>query len=206
MRSDGYFFEPLWTNFKVGANPGILDWYTVLAGVVALVTLTVHGALYIAIKTENDLSSRARATAIMLWPVQFFLTCFSFVATYFIRPSAIDNYREHPIGLLIPLLVAGSLATIIWAAPKSRDKLAFFGSALYIVGMLVGAAFALYPVVLPASTDPTYSLTIFNTAAGHHGLTVGLTWWTLGAVLAVGYFVFIYRMFSGKVKSEGHGY
>jgi cytochrome d ubiquinol oxidase subunit II len=72
--------------------------------------------------------------------------------------------------------------------------------------MLVGAAFALYPVVLPASTDPTYSLTIFNTAAGHHGLTVGLTWWTLGAVLSVAYFVFIYRMFSGKVKSEGHGY
>src|SRR5579872_11329 len=35
---DGYFFEPLWTNFRVGANNGILDWYTVMAGVVALVT------------------------------------------------------------------------------------------------------------------------------------------------------------------------
>jgi len=38
--SDGYFFEPLWANFRAGANPGILDWYTVLTGVIALVTLT----------------------------------------------------------------------------------------------------------------------------------------------------------------------
>jgi len=206
LRSDGYFFEALWTNFKVSANPGILDWYTILAGVVALVTLTVHGALYIAVKTENDLSSRARAIAIMLWPVQFFVTCFSFLATYFIRPSALDNYRDHPIGFLIPILVAASLAVIIWAAPKSQDKLAFLGSSLYIAGMLVGAAFALYPVVLPSSTDPTYSLTIFNTAAAHHRLAVGLSWWTPGAVLAVAYFIFIYRMFSGKARLEDHGY
>ncbi len=44
----------------------------------------------------------------------------------------------------------------------------------YIVGMLVGAAFAFYPTVLPASTDPSYSLTIYNTATGAHGMRVGL--------------------------------
>jgi cytochrome d ubiquinol oxidase subunit II len=56
----------------------------------------------------------------------------------------------------------------------------------------------------PASTGQQYSLTIYNTAAGAHGLTVGLVWWTLGMVLALVYFVFIYRMFRGKVKvSEG---
>ena len=37
--ADGYFFEPLWTNWRVGAQNGILDWYTVMCGVVALVTL-----------------------------------------------------------------------------------------------------------------------------------------------------------------------
>jgi cytochrome d ubiquinol oxidase subunit II len=70
--------------------------------------------------------------------------------------------------------------------------------------MLVGAAFALYPVVLPAR-DHRYDLTIYNTAAGSHGLHVGLVWWTFGAVLAVAYFVFVYRMFRGKVElGEGH--
>jgi len=73
--------------------------------------------------------------------------------------------------------------------------------------MLVGAAFGLYPVVLPASTDPAYSLTIYNSAAGRHGLTVGFVWWTLGMVLSAGYFSFIYRMFRGKVRrEEEHGY
>src|SRR5271168_1949820 len=48
LNADGFFFEPLWTNFRVGADNGILDWYTVLMGVVALVTLVVHGSLYVA--------------------------------------------------------------------------------------------------------------------------------------------------------------
>jgi cytochrome d ubiquinol oxidase subunit II len=72
--------------------------------------------------------------------------------------------------------------------------------------MLVGTVFALYPRVLPASTDPAYSLTINNSAAGHHGLSVGLAWWTLGTMLTVLYFVFIYRMFRGKVRLEEQGY
>jgi cytochrome d ubiquinol oxidase subunit II len=199
---DGYFFEPLWTNFRLGPHPGILDWYTIMAGVVALVTLTVHGALYVAVKTEGDLSKRARGMAVVLWPVQFFITCFSLVLTYFARPHVMNNYELYPIGMLIPILVFGSLALMIWTAPKGADKLAFVGSSLYIVGMLVGAVFALYPVVLPASTDSSYDLTISNSMAGHHGLVVGLTWWIVGVVLALGYFVFVYRMFRGKVRLE----
>jgi cytochrome d ubiquinol oxidase subunit II len=89
---------------------------------------------------------------------------------------------------------------------KQAEKMAFVASALYIVGMLVGAAFALYPVVLPASTDPSRNLTIYNTAAGAHGLSVGLIWWAVGMILALGYFVFVYRMFKGKVRLEGEGY
>jgi cytochrome d ubiquinol oxidase subunit II len=75
--------------------------------------------------------------------------------------------------------------------------------------MLVGAAFALYPNVLPASTGSNFSLTIYNTAAGAHGMGVGFVWWTIAMILALGYFIFVYRMFRGKVKlDEGseHGY
>ncbi len=75
--------------------------------------------------------------------------------------------------------------------------------------MLVGAAFALYPIVLPASTDPAYSLTIENTKTGAHGMAVGLVWWSIGMVIAIGYFVLLFRMFRGKVNlDEGgeHGY
>ncbi|MGH9500489.1 MAG: cytochrome d ubiquinol oxidase subunit II [Terriglobales bacterium] len=203
---DGYFFEPLWTDFRVGPHPGILDWYTVMAGIIALVTLTAHGALYVVTKTDGDLNLRARKVALLMWPVQVLLTVFSLIATYSIRPQVMNNYREHPIGMLIPLLVLASLAAMFWATSKRQEKPAFAASAVYIVSMLVGAAFALYPVVLPASTDPSYSLTISNSAAAHHGLVVGMTWWAIGFVLALGYFVFIFRMFRGKVRLEGGGY
>ncbi|PYX30691.1 MAG: cytochrome d ubiquinol oxidase subunit II [Acidobacteria bacterium] len=204
LDSTGYFFEPLWTSFQLSAQPGILDWYTVMIGGISLVTLTAHGALYVALKTDEDLSRRARGVALLCWPVQFFLTCISLVATYFIRPDVMGNYERHTIGLLIPILVFGSLGVMLWANPKGKEKLAFMASSFYITGMLIGAAFALYPVVLPAR-NPQYSLTIYNTAAGIHGLRAGLVWWSFAAVLAVAYFVFIYRMFRGKVQvGEGH--
>jgi cytochrome d ubiquinol oxidase subunit II len=206
LQADEYFFEPLWTNFRVGTNNGILDWYTVLTGVIALVTLTVHGSLYIATKTEDDLNRRARTVAAWAWPLQLLLTVVGLIATVSIRPGVLDNYKHYLIGFLIPIVVFGSLAAMMHAILKRKDKHAFVASAVYIVGMLVGAAFALYPVVLPASTDPALNLTIYNTAAGRHGLSVGFTWWILGALLALGYFTFLFRMFKGKVRLEGEGY
>jgi cytochrome d ubiquinol oxidase subunit II len=210
LNADGYFFEPLWTNFRAGTDNGILDWYTVIMGVVALVTLVVHGSLYLATKTERDLNARARRVALVLWPVQLLLTIASLAATMFVRPGILTNFTKWPVGYLIPIVVAGSLIYLIVALRQKNDKAAFLASCGYIVGMLVGAAFALYPNVLPASTDPNLSLTIYNTAAGFHGLTVGLVWWTMGMVLAAIYFVFVYRMFRGKVRVEqgasGHGY
>ena len=204
LDSSGYFFEPLWTTFRLGPQTGILDWYTVLTGVVALVTLTAHGSYYVALKTDGDLGRRARGFALLCWPLQFFLTFSTLVATYFIRPEIMTNYAKYPVGILVPVVVVASLGIMLWANPKGKEKLAFAASSLYITGMLVGAAFALYPVVLPAR-DHRYDLTIYNTAAGSHGLHVGLVWWTLGAVLATAYFIFVYRMFRGKVElGEGN--
>jgi cytochrome d ubiquinol oxidase subunit II len=128
------------------------------------------------------------------------------LATWFVRPAIKTNYVAYPIGFLIPIVVFASLVLIFVWTRQGRELHAFLASCVYITGMLVGAVFALYPLVLPASTDPAYSLTIYSAAAGHHGLTVGLVWWLLGMVLALGYFVFIYRMFRGKVQLEGEGY
>jgi cytochrome d ubiquinol oxidase subunit II len=210
LNADGYFFEPLWTNFRVGVNNGILDWYTVLTGVVALVTLIVHGSLYLATKTEREINGRSRRVASVLWPVQVLLTILSLVATLYIRPDVLANFNKWPVGYIVPLVVAGSLIYLFIALRNKNDKGAFLASCGYIVGMLVGAAFALYPNVLPASTNPNYNLTIYNTATGAHGMRVGFVWWALGMILATVYFVFIYRMFRGKVQVEegagGHGY
>jgi len=203
---DGYFFEPLWTNFNIGPHPGILDWYTILAGVVALVTLTAHGAHYIILKTDGAVAKSAHRIAGFVWPLQILLTLLSLAATWFVRPGIKQNYLAYPIGFLIPVVVFASLFLMRYWHKKGEELRAFLASAVYITGMLVGAVFALYPVILPASTDPAYNLTIHNSAAGAHGLQVGLIWWSIGAILALAYFYFIYSMFKGKVRLEGEGY
>jgi cytochrome bd ubiquinol oxidase subunit II len=181
----------------------------VICGVVALVTLVVHGSLYLATKTEAELNVRARRVASMFWPAQVLLTIFSLIATVYVVPHVLENYSRWPIGYLVPAIVIGSLAYLYYAHSRRNEKVAFLASCAYIIAMLVGAVFALYPNVLPASTGANFSLTIYNTAAGAHGLRVGFVWWTLGMILAIGYFVFVYRMFRGKVRLEEggeHGY
>src|SRR5215211_1091288 len=61
LDEDGYFFQPLWTDLSpFSETPGILDWYTVLIGLLALATLVVHGANFVAVKTEGALNARSR--------------------------------------------------------------------------------------------------------------------------------------------------
>jgi cytochrome d ubiquinol oxidase subunit II len=197
----GTFFEPLWTGLKLTSHTGFLDWYTVLIGVVALVTLAAHGSYYVALKTDADLGRRARGLAVLLWPIQFFLTFTAFVATYFVRPEIMTNYDRHRIGLLIPLMIAASLAVMVWANPKGKAALAFAASSLYVAFMLAGTALALYPVLLPAR-DHRYDLTIHNAATDSFGLSAGLSLGILVAVLALGCFIFVYRLSRGRMQLE----
>jgi cytochrome d ubiquinol oxidase subunit II len=207
LARDGYFFLPLWTNWNVGPYPGVLDWYTVLSGLLALVALSVHGAHYSAMKTAGDLNRRARQAAAMLWPALTGLTAISLAATLFVRPSLADNYLRAPVLFAIPVLVAASLAAMWWFGRMGDERGAFRASCAYLALMMAGAAAAVYPNLLLSSTDPALNITVYNAASGHYALSVGLIWWSFGMLLAVAYFVFVYRMFRGKiVDGGGHGY
>lgn len=206
LNHDGYFFEALWTNFRVGPSPGILDWYTVLTGLLAVVTLTVHGANYVAMKTENELQIRSRSVARRGSWLLVLMTIVSLVATLNIRPQIVDNFRLRVWGWAIPLIVISSLVVMIYSYSAKNDRVAFSASTAYIVAMLGGAAFAMYPYLLPASTDPALSLTIFNSKTGDYSMRVGLIWWLIGMTLALGYFVFLYRFSRGKVSLEDTGH
>jgi cytochrome d ubiquinol oxidase subunit II len=205
LRADGYFFEALWTDFRVGPDAGILDWYTVLTGVLALAALSVHGALYLAYKTEGVVNVRARRAAAFVWPVVALLTATALIATLTIRPEVLNNFRLHPWGWVIPVLVSASLVLIRVFIATRREMAAFLSSASYLVGMLGGAAFATYPNLLPAITNPVFALTIYNAHTGDYSLRVGLIWWFAGMALAVAYFVFIYATFRGKIDTSGAG-
>jgi cytochrome d ubiquinol oxidase subunit II len=206
LAADGYFFLPLWTNWRVSDEPGILDWYTVTGGVVALVALAIHGALYVAVKTDGDLQQRARVTVRRAWIVLLAVTLVSLLATMIARPDSLTNYRIYPVAFAIPLLALLALVGIIHYCRREADHLAFFCSCVYLTVMMVGAAVGLYPRLLPSSIDPAHDLTIQRALSGPYALRVGLAWWVLGMLLAFTYFFVIYRMFRGKVSLEGGGY
>ncbi len=206
LRADGYFFLPLWTNWRVGALPGILDWYTVIGGVVALVSLALHGALYLAVKTEGELQKRARRLAGRLWIAVLLLTIFSLPASVVARPDTLANYRNYPLTFAVPVCVVLALVGIVYFLRQSADKRAFVCSCIYLAVMMVGAAIALYPRLLPSTTDSSFDITIDKALSGPHTLHVGLIWWSFGMLCALTYFVIVYRMFRGKVSLDSGGY
>jgi cytochrome d ubiquinol oxidase subunit II len=203
---NGYFFQPLWTNLSpTNPNPGILDWYTILTGLLALVTLVVHGASWVAVKTEGELNARTRRASRIGWLALVALTAITTVATFSLRPGMLYSFSERSWGLVFPALAVVGLVLVGYFGFKRRDRAIFLSSGAYIAGMMASTAFAVYPNVLPA-VEPQNSLTVYNASGSAYGLAVGLVWWSIGMVLAAIYFVLIYRLFRGKVSLEDDGY
>ncbi|MNL61739.1 cytochrome oxidase subunit II [compost metagenome] len=115
-----------------------------------------------------------------------------------------ENFGRAPWGAIFPLIAIGGLVGVVVCLLRHHERGALIASGAYMAGMMVSSAFALYPRVLPA-VNPAHDLTIHNAATSLYGMRVGLVWWSIGMVLAAIYFVFIYRLFRGKVSSEeGH--
>jgi len=203
---DHYFYLPLWTNWRTGPNPGILDWYTVIGGLMALLALSLHGALYLVLKTEGDLRLRSQVAAGRLLPFVAIATVLAIPATVLARPDSLHNYHENPTAFLAPFGVAGSLVSIAIAMRKKSELGAFLSSSVYLIAMLCGAAAGLYPVLLPSTSPAMASITIANAVSGPHTLRVGLAWWTIGMMLAIMYFCVVYRLFRGKVSQYAQTY
>lgn len=204
---NGVFFEALWTDFNpYSSNPGILDWYTILIGLLALAALITHGASYIAVKTEGELNARARRIARLSLLVIIVLGILGTIATFSVQPAISASFASRPWEIIFPALALAGLIGIGYFNFKQQDLAAFFSSCAFIVGMLASAAISLYPNVLPAVTRAN-SLTIQNASGSQYGQTVGLIWWSIGIVLAILYFIITYRLFWGKVNlSNAEGY
>jgi cytochrome d ubiquinol oxidase subunit II len=135
LDAKGIFFEPLWTNFLPGANPGILDWYTILVGVAALAALTMHGALWVALKTSDDVSGRASRLAKQVWWAVALLTIAITMSSFKLQPQLALGLRARPWGFVFPVLAVAGLLGVLWFL-RARDELkAFLASCAYIVGM-----------------------------------------------------------------------
>jgi cytochrome bd ubiquinol oxidase subunit II len=206
LDASGYFFEPLWTDFRLGEQTGILDWYTILVALLSLLALTMHGALWVQMKTSGAVNQRSAKIAASAWWGVLILTAAVTAITFKIQPQVKENFVTWPWGFVFPILAVAGIAGVRFELAKRDERKAFFASSAYIAGMLTSAIFGLYPLVLPAR-NPVYSLTVASAKAADYGLKIGVVWWTFGILLAAGYFTYVYRSLPGKVvvaKDQTH--
>ena len=121
LNDQGYFFEALWTNFRLGPNTGMLDWYTIIVGVAALATLVLHGALWVALKTESAVHDRSHRLARGIWWIVLLLTIVLTVITFKVQPEVPANLIAHPWGYVFPALALFGLAGMAWFMRKHDD-------------------------------------------------------------------------------------
>ncbi len=199
LNAEGYFFLPLWTDFRPGVRPGILDWFTLLTGLTMVMLLALHGATYLAMKTVGPLQGRGRTLSIWaLFPAGLLLSVFV-AALPFVRTTFGASFDAHPAGYLWLVIALIALASIFVSQARQRPVAAFASSSLLIVSFLAMISWGTYPNLLVSTSDPADSVTIHNASAGEEGLEAALWWLPLGLSMVVLYQVWIHRMFAGPV-------
>ncbi len=201
LNENGEFFEPLWTDFRVGDVTGILDWYTLLVGVTAVAALALHGSLWISLKTTAELGERAKTYARALWPVVALLTVATTAASAYVQPQLLQNVARFPLGALLPLAAFAGLVGMRVSLERAPLH-AFLASCSFVVGLILSAALAIFPHALPARV-PGRELSVAAAAADSSTLTGMLFWWLPGLALAVSYSYFIYARMPKKFTPGG---
>ena len=203
LAADGWFALPLFASFSPRGSLGILDWFTLLAGLFALVALAHHGALFLAWKTAGPVRARSRRAAARLFPLVLLLWAATTAATAALAPGLFSALALRPLAWLASALFVAGFVTSLAARRAGRDLTAFLGSAAFLLGVLGATATALYPTLIPARDAPALSLTAAGCAASPESLAAGLRWWPLGFALAVAYAVIVFRLHRGRVQGAG---
>lgn len=215
---------------RMAYTGGFLDLFNpfgLLAGALGVSMLAMHGATYLAQKTEGVIAQRARRAAMFAGFVTALLFAIggwhaasglegyrivsmpppdsAFMPTAKTAERALgawmDNYTRWPATLLLPLMgVAGALAAVAFAAAR-RTLAAFLASGVSVGGIVLTAGAAMFPFIMPSSLDPGSSLTAWDAVASHKSL--GVMFWVVLIMLPVVvlYTSWVYGIMSGKVTA-----
>jgi cytochrome bd ubiquinol oxidase subunit II len=198
----GRFFAPLWTNFGVGDRVGMLDWFTILVGVTAVVALAHHGALWLSWSCKGEVRDRAGRIARVALIATFGLTLVVLVAGYVVRPTGSPSVARHVGAMVLSgVSLAGLVASGVMRS-RGRAGFAFLGSCVYLYATVGAGAALLHPYLLPAR-DPALGLTIVDAAASPSSLGIALAWWVPGMALVAVYTTIVYRSMRHAAGESG---
>jgi len=142
----------------------LLNPFSLIGGLVTLTLFTLHGAVFLALKTKGDIRERAMAIASRISPVVVLLAVVFLVWTQ----------AKYGSGWSAATAVIAAIALLIGVAANraGREGLAFLMTALTIVAATATLFLALYPDVMPSSTNAAYSLTVHNASSTHYTLKI----------------------------------
>jgi cytochrome d ubiquinol oxidase subunit II len=204
LNQEGWFSLPLFTDFTTGGEVGILDWYTVLVGVFALVAIIGHGGTYLTWKTDGAVLARSRLTAMWCYGVVAVLWPIVTMATASVNGRMYDVLLDRPFAWLSLLVALGGLVSVALGLRGNRPLQAFLGSSAFLAGLLAATAALVFPVMLRATGGEELSLTAYNSAVPAASLRIALGWWVIAAPLAVTYFIVLFRLHRGKAVASRH--
>jgi cytochrome d ubiquinol oxidase subunit II len=205
----------------------LLNPFALLTGLVSLAMLVMHGATFLQIRTEDALQLRARAAArwaaialIILFAIAGIWVAYS-IAGYRIvsMPAAssafvplaktvesspgiwLANFAAHKWMMLAPIAAFAGALTVAVVSSRGRSMLAFVASGVAVAGVILTAGFAMFPFVMPSSSDPRSSLTAWDSVSSHR--TLGIMFWVVVILLpiVIAYTTWVYRVVRGKVTA-----
>jgi cytochrome bd ubiquinol oxidase subunit II len=184
-----------------GTLLSLLNPYGLLTGVFFVLLFVVHGALWVALKSENELSDRASGVANSAW-YPLLVIAVAFLAYTWFATKLYDNYLGNAVLFLAPVIAVLSLLGIKIFAAKRDILKAFVASSLTILAVTFTGVIGLYPNLIPSSIDQNYSLTIFNSSSSPYTLKIMTVVALIFVPIVILYQIWTYRVFRHKVTME----
>ena len=180
----------------------LLNPYALTIGLTGLAMLATHGALYAAVKTEDELQQQAGGWARM--GVYAYTTLFvvSTVWSVVWQPHLFVNYARYFPLLIVPVIGLAAIGGIWYFLGRKEYWKAFLSSSLSIAAMMGTVGASLFPRLVPALGNPKLSLTAYNASSSQKTLTVMLVVALIGMPLVLFYTAYTYRVFKGKAKPD----
>jgi cytochrome bd ubiquinol oxidase subunit II len=193
-----YEYQGHWTDF--------LHPYAIMVGITTVALFMMHGAIYLAMKTEGRLF--AKVNTLLRKSIIFFIATYSIVTLYTLIyiPHLSDDVIENTALLTVPILAFLSIANVPRLVSKGKYVMAFIFSSLTMSFLLILVAIELYPVMIMSTIDPEYNITVYNAASSDNSLRIMLNITAIGGPLVLVYTFFVYRTFWGKVKMDETSY
>lgn len=179
----------------------LLNPYGLLGGILFVMLFVIHGAIWLALKTEDTLHDKAVAVAHKFWPVLVGVAVIFLIASKF-ATNLYDNYMAYPALFLVILVNVAALFGVKFFLAKKKYFQAWISSAVTIVLCTFYGVIGLFPNLFPSSIDAALNLTARNASSSPLTLKIMLIVVVMFLPAVLIYQIWAYKLFHSKVTTE----